>query len=88
MQLVALQQQDYVNDRISIASRLFYAPEVKSGEKNVTSVADVFSLGAILYLIVMFDFKIANFNIKQKTTQPGNHVNFDFSEPQWAKFSP
>ena len=66
MQLVALQQQEYINDRISIVSRLFYAPEVKTGDKDVTSVADVWSLGAILYLIVMFDFKIANFNTKQK----------------------
>ena len=62
LQMVALQPKEYIDDRISIASRLFYAPEVTRGDKKITSVADVWSLGAILYLIVMFDFKLGNFH--------------------------
>ena len=43
----------------------FMAPEVAL-EQPSEYKADVWSLGAILYLIVILDFKIANFELKQK----------------------
>ena len=76
-------------------NKIFLAPEVlKMGSKNVvTSKADVYSLGIILYSLIFKDLPLEDdFNSSSKISLMLNddednisqRARFDFSEAQWV----
>ena len=58
---------------------MFLAPEIINGDDQITTKADIWSLGAILYLLVTG-------NIQMGTDQSPDTVNFDFNESQWRNY--
>ena len=63
---------------------MFFAPEVmkkSSSENPITNKVDVWSIGAILYLLIAGSILDRVTNVKKY------HTVFDFSDPVWGKVS-
>ena len=58
-------------------NKLFLAPEILKGTKNVTEKADVYSVGAILYTLIFKDLTIPKQIDEDEYKQ---RAVFDFSE--------
>ena len=52
MQLIDCQSDIAQADKICAINRIFIAPEVKNEKSTVTEMADIWSIGAILYFLV------------------------------------
>ena len=73
---IAKKNQKY---KISGLNNVFFAPELKSGG-NATAKADIWSVGVILYMIVvgkLMDYSIKSSELVDKTTETA----FRFNEP-------
>ena len=113
MQLIDLQSsQSRVAESMSGINKMFVAPEIRD-EGRLTIKADTWSLGAILYLLVVGEFRtsrkhpslrhIKSEEVSKNTIAKANSITvcplektpstsfstpiFDFSEPNWSKFS-
>ena len=81
MQLMDCRKATDLDDKICGSNRVFFAPEVSEETAKVTPLADVWSLGAILYVL------IANQVISdQRITKKDSDV-FDFRQPEWSQCS-
>ena len=52
MQLLDCRGATALDDKICGSNRIFFAPEIKDEAAKVTPLADVWSLGAILYVLI------------------------------------
>ena len=70
------------------SANIFLSPEVKNNLSRapVTAKADVWSIGAILYLLIIgeiYDKQVNNNNIISSGDDFDNNLLFNFSEPEW-----
>ena len=68
------------------SANIFFSPEVKNNAARdaVTAKADVWSIGAILYLLIIGEIenkKINNIN----NVSGGDDLLFNFDEPEWQE---
>ena len=80
MELIEFTGAKRRNERIcGVWESIFFAPEVKNFHDNVTGKADIFSVGAILYLLM----------IGSAVDKPVcGSVIFDFKELEWKDCCP
>ena len=74
MQLIDVPEHLTIHNKMCGLNRLYMAPEVKEGHRQITPKADVWSTGVILYLIVT-----GNVIMQMASAE----MPFNFSEPVW-----
>ena len=77
MQLIDCPSSIQLDDKICGMNRIFYAPEIQNEKLKLTPLADVWSVGAILYLMIVGE-------VIQKTACSNDSENFDFRETEWT----
>ena len=82
MQLIDCKRDVAQADKICPINRIFIAPEVKNEKTIVTEMADIWSIGAILYFLVSSQV------IQAKGKGSGDSEIFTFGEPEWASAAP
>ena len=82
MQLLDCRGATALDDKICGSNRIFFAPEIQDAATKVTPLVDVWSLGAILYVL------IANSVVgdSKRITNQDSDV-FDFQQPEWNNCS-
>ena len=84
IQLIDVPKDVTLEEKICGLNRAFFAPEVIEGgtaEQPVTVKADVWSIGALLYL--MLSGSVMQ-RISEKKASQKSKIVFDFSEHHWG----
>ena len=93
MQLLDIPHRLSISDHISGANRIYLAPELLDEEAIITGKADIYSMGAILYLLIT---KGVSENYNQAVSSPTKHKTrgsvqpsdfFTFKESEWINIS-
>ena len=85
IQLIDVPKDVTLEEKICGLNRAFFSPEVKLGgtaDNPVTFKADVWSIGALLYL--MLSGSVMHRINKLKASQKSTTMVFDFSEQVWS----
>ena len=70
-----------VTEKMSGINKFFMAPECFNESERITSKADIYSLGVILYLIIAWDLQEeVSIGFKSPGSDKARHANLDFSE--------
>ena len=84
LQLIDIPDKITAHEKTCGLNRAFFAPEVmqvdSSSRALITAKVDVWSLGAMLYLLI--DGAIMKRNAEENSSM---HVNFDFGEQVWGE---
>ena len=78
MQLMDCRKATDQDDKVCGSNRIFFAPEISDETAKVTPLVDVWSLGAILYVL------IANQVISDERLTKKDSDVFDFLQPEWS----
>ena len=82
IQLMDIPTEFTLEHKVCGMNRMFYAPEIQqeSGQSTVTSKADVWGLGTLLYMLIAGGVM---YRVVKDLSQ--QHKIFDFSEPVWSE---